>query len=315
MRLLLVLVFTTAGGAAAWSHPGSGIAIDEQGRVLIASGPRIVLIETNGAARSIVHDLTHEKFYQLHHIQRAPAGGWLTASDLGNAVWRFTTEGQLSRFYPPENDMRALAIGVAGDPFAVDPAGNLYAVNSSQDRFTQILKITPEGLIRVVAGSAWGFADGQGTAAKFADLHGGCLLATADGSLLVTDNHSRIRRIAPDGTVSTVAGGGDPGYRDGDGAAARFEGASGLATDTQGNLWVVESVGRIRKIAADGMVSTLTGVAGRSSTDGSLQEAGFDEPTGIAVDRRGDLVVLEPHEPRVRRISRGRVTTLLRGQP
>jgi hypothetical protein len=122
------------------AHPGSGIAVDDQGRVFFAAGPIIVMIEPNGMARTIVHDQKNERFYQLHHIQRAPDGGLVTASDMGDVIWRFTPEGTLSRFYPPANEDRALLVGLGGDPFAVDREGNVYAVNSSQHRFTQILQ-------------------------------------------------------------------------------------------------------------------------------------------------------------------------------
>lgn len=309
----LVAPFVLAAISSA--HPGSGIAVDSQGRVFFTSGPMIVMLETNGVARTIVHDRQNEKFYQLHHIQRAPDGGLLTASDMGNAVWRFTPEGKLSRFYPPENDMRALAVGTGGDPFAVDRTGNVYAVNSKQDRYTQILKVTPEGQIRVLAGGDWGFADGREIEAKFGDLHGGSMLVAPDGALLLTDHFVRVRRIAPDGSVTTLAGGLKKGHADGPGRDARFEGASGLALDDQGNLLVAEQSGRIRRISPVGRVTTLAGSGRRGHKDGPLLEATFDEPTGIAAAPDGAFFVLEPHGPRVRKISNGRVTTIHQGLP
>ncbi len=310
LALLLVLPeFSTK------AHPGSGIAVDDQGRVFFTAGPMVVMIGTNGVARTVVHDQTNEKFYQLHHIQRTPDGGLVTASDMGNAVWRFTPEGRLDRFYPPPDEDRPLSIGLGGDPFAIDRAGNLYAVNSRQDRFTQILRISPEGQIRVLAGGDWGFADGVGEQAKFGDLHGGSLLVTAEGALLLTDDDRRVRRIAPDGTVTTLAGGDHAGYQDGPGQSARFEGASGLALDMQGNVLVVERAGRIRLISKEGIVTTLAGTTNGGSTDGPVATASFDEPTGIAVALNGDLFVLEPNGPRVRKISDGHVVTIVRGLP
>jgi DNA-binding beta-propeller fold protein YncE len=314
-RLIVTLALAAGASVTSWSHPGSGIAVDDLGRVFFAAGPMIVMIATNGVARTIVHDQQNEKFYQLHHIQRTPDGGLATASDMGNAVCRFTPEGKLDRFYPPPNEDRPLSIGVGGDPFAIDRAGNLYAVNSRQDRFTQILRINTEGQIRVLAGGDWGFADGTGEQAKFSDLHGGSLLVAPDGAIILTEDYRRVRRLAPDGTVSTLAGGGERGYRDGPGTEARFDGASGIAINAQGNVLVVESVGRIRHISTNGIVSTLAGTAKGSAADGLLEAATFDEPTGIAVAPNGDLFVLEPHDPRVRKISGGHVVTILRGLP
>jgi hypothetical protein len=297
------------------AHPGSGILVDDRGRVFFTVGPMIVMIETNGVARTIVHDLKHEKFYQLHHIQRAPDGGLLTASDMGNAIWRFTAEGKLTRFYPPPNEDRALSVGSGGDPFAVDGAGNVYAVSSKQNQFTQILKIAPEGRISVLAGGDWGFDDGEGTKAKFSDLHSGSMLVAPDGALLMTDDYLRVRRVAPDGTVTTLAGGSQKGQVDGCGTEARFDGACGLAIDPQGNVRVVEQSGRVRKISPDGVVTTVAGSGQKGSKDGPLLEATFDEPTGIALAPNGDWFVLEPHRPRIRKISNGRVTTIHQGLP
>lgn len=130
IRIIVSLVALGAVHLRVLAHPGSGIAVDAEGRVFFAAGPMIVMIETNGVARTIVHDVKNEKFYQLHHIQRAPDGGLLTASDMGDAIWRFTPEGTLTRFYPSANDGRPLSVGLGGDPFAVDRAGNIYAVKS-----------------------------------------------------------------------------------------------------------------------------------------------------------------------------------------
>ena len=302
-------------GLPAWAHPGSGLAVDAQGRVFFTAGSMIVMIETNGTARAIVHDAKNEKFYQLHHIQRAPDGTWLTASDIGDAIWGFTPEGKLSRFYPPQNDVRPLRVGSGGDPFAVDPEGNVYAVNSRQHRFTQVLKITADGRVRVLAGGDWGFADGQGDEAKFGDLHGGSMIVAPNGVLLLTDDFARVRRLDANGRVTTLAGGATRGFADGPGAEARFNGATGLAVDAQGNVLVAESSGRVRRIDRTAVVSTLAGSGQGGGRDGPLLEATFAEPTGIAVSPTGDIFVLETGNHRIRKISGSRVTTIHQGLP
>ena len=290
MKLAFFALFMAALRAGA--HPGSGIAVDEQGRVFFTAGPMVVM-----------------KFYQLHHIQRAPDGGLITASDMGDAIWRFTVEGKLSRFYPPTNEDRAVRVGFGGDPFAVDKRGDIYTVNSKQGRYTQILRISSDGRVHVLAGSDWGFADGKGEAARFGELHSGSMLCAENGVLLVTDSSKRIRSIAPDGEVTTLAGGQEAGYVDGPAALARFDSACGLAMDRQGDVLVVEygepgeRAGRIRRISRDGMVTTWAGSKNTGRRDGPLLEATFDGPTGIASAVNGDVFVLEPDGPRVRKIS------------
>jgi hypothetical protein len=301
---------------SAVAHPGSGIAVDAQGRVFVVAGPLIVLIETNGVARRIVHDATNEKFYQLHHIRRAPDGGLLTASDMGNGIWRFTAEGRLTRFFPPENDDRALRVGLGGDPFEVDREGNIYSVNSRQDRFTQILKTSPDGQIRVLAGGEWGFADRRGEQAKFGDLHGGSFLLTSDGALLVSDGGVRVRKVTLDGQVTTLAGGAESRHVDGPREVARFVEARGLVMDALGRVLVADAGGgRIRSITAEGTVTTIAGSGAVGSANGPALEASFAGPSGIAVGTSGDVFVWEPEPSRVRKISGGRVTTILNGLP
>ena len=316
-RLLGLVVVLLCAEMVLRAHPGSGIAVDAQGRVFVTVGAFVVMIDTNGQARTIVSDPKNEKFFQLHHIRRAPDGGMVTASDIGDAVWRFTAEGSLSRFYPGARQAGALRVGSGGDPFEVDAGGNIYAVNSWQFRFTQILMISPHGRISFVAGGDWGHADGAGAQAKFADVHGGSLVAGPDGVLYLTDDGRYVRRITREGLVSTLAGGATTGFADGAGAEARFNEAMGLVVDDAGNVLVADSGNhRIRRITPSGQVSTLAGSGAKGSADGLATVATFTEPTGVALGPEGEVFVLEVEKQRVRRISKdGRVITVGRVTP
>jgi sugar lactone lactonase YvrE len=315
--LICIAVVLLVAAPAANAHPGSGIAVDARGRVFVTMGPFVVRIDTNGQSRTIVSDPENKKFYQLHHIRRAPDGGLLTASDIGDAIWRFTAEGHLSRFYPGANQDGSLRVGSGGDPFEVDAEGNIYAINSGQFRFTQIFRISPHGRISFVAGGDWGHADGAGERAKFADVHGGSLVAGPDGALYLTDDQRYVRKITREGSVSTLAGGETTGFADGSGPKARFNNPMGLALDGAGHVLVADSANhRIRKIAPDGTASTLAGSGRRGSADGAAALATFTEPTGVAFGPGGDLYVLEIGKERVRRISKdGQVTTMGRVTP
>ena len=316
-RRLSFLVVLLGAATILRAHPGSGLAVDAQGRVFATVGAFVVMIDTNGQTRTIVSDPKNEKFYQLHHIRRAPDGGMITASDMGDAIWRFTSEGNLSRFYPGANQDGALRVGSGGDPFEVDGEGNVYAINSGQFRFTQILKITPHGRISFVAGGDWGHADGMGAQAKFADVHGGSLVAGPDGALYLTDDRRYLRKIMREGQVFTLAGSATTGFADGPGAQARFDGPMGLVLDNAGNVLVADSANhRIRRITPQGMVSTLAGSGARGSADGAAASATFTEPTGLAIGPGGEVYVLEIEKQRVRKISNaGQVITVGRVTP
>jgi hypothetical protein len=106
-------------------------------------------------------------------------------------------------------------------------------------------------------------------------------------------NH-RIRRIAPDGTVTTVAGTGELGFGDGPAATAKFAAPTALTLDGEGNVYVVDYANhRIRRISSTGVVSTVAGTGAQGFANGPASSARFDTPIAIALDLEGNLYVTE----------------------
>jgi sugar lactone lactonase YvrE len=130
------------------------------------------------------------------------------------------------------------------DGVTLDREGNIYVAD--EGNFC-IRKITATGTVSILAGSGvMGTADGNGRLAQFGFI--GDMVADSDGNIFVIDDN-RIRKITPQGVVSTIAGSG-PGYVDGDGTSAKFNGLSGIGIDAQGNLYVADVINnRIRKIS------------------------------------------------------------------
>ena len=166
-----------------------------------------------------------------------------------------------------------------------------------------------------------GYVDGQGDEARFGAF--GYLLqhqpwalglaADRDGSVVVADYYNNaIRRIAPDGMVTTVAGAGQ-GMLDGEAALARFSQPRDVAVDPQGTIYVAdEGNNRIRKITADGVVTTAAGTGQSGYGDGPAEEALFESPLGVALGPLGDLYIIE--RTRIRRLSpSGQVSTFAGG--
>mgnify|MGYP005992299741 FL=1 len=115
----------------------------------------------------------------------------------------------------------------------VDNSGNVYVADGNN---SQIRKITPAGVVTTFAGSTHGFADGQGTAAKFASPQG--VSIDASGNVFVADtNGFKIRKITPTGLVSSIAGGGS-GFADGTGTNALFSYPVGVAVSSSGVLYM-----------------------------------------------------------------------------
>jgi len=132
------------------------------------------------------------------------------------------------------------------NPIAItlDVQGNIYVADNGNKR---IRKITPSGFVSTFAGSGTeGLQDGSADSARFSLIKGICL--DASGNLYVSDI-SCIRKITPNGFVSTLAGTKTVGFADGPDATAKFYYPGGLAFDAQGNLYVAdEGNQRIRKI-------------------------------------------------------------------
>lgn len=193
---------------------------------------------------------------------------------------------------------------------ATDSAGNTYVADS---RNRTIRKITPAGLVTSLAGNSKtsGSIDGTGAAASFSYPVG--IATDSVGNLYVTDgygagntNNYTIRKITPAGIVTTLAGvPGVAGFADGTGAAASFNGPTGIATDSAGNVYVADTNNStIRKITPAGTVTTVAGTAGQTgSADGSGVAARFSGPQGIATDSFGNLYVADSGNNTIRKIA------------
>ena len=196
------------------------------------------------------------------------------------------------------------------DPYGVAMAadGTLYVADAGDNN--RIRRIDRDGTVTTLAGFGEGFADGEGTAARLDTPSG--LAVDSTGNLYVADtgNHA-IRRITPLGRVSTIAGTGVAGFRDGVAAQAQFNGPIGVAVDASGNVYVADTYNdRIRKIDTQGRVSTVAGGERPGGSDGLGAQARFDTPTALAVDAHGIVWVADTRNNAIRRIApNGAVTT------
>lgn len=199
---------------------------------------------------------------------------------------------------------------------AVDAAGNVYVADSGNQL---IRKITPDGDVTTFAGNGVAGADnGPAASASFHSPNG--VAVDAAGNVYVGDFfNNKVRKITPDGRVSTLAGSGARGYDNGPGATATFTSINRIAVDASGNVYVGDFT-TIRKITADGVVSTLAGrstpeVGGHDTIiDGKGSEASFAVADGVSVDAAGNVYVGDLGA--IRKITPGgTVTTLAGGGP
>ncbi len=188
---------------------------------------------------------------------------------------------------------------------AVDATGNLYVADTENHR---VRRVAPDGLIVGVAGAEIPSGDGgPATAARLEKTYG--MAVDAAGNLYVAESDlDRVRRIDPEGIITTFAGSGEAGFS-GDGGpatAARLSYPTGMAADAAGNLYVADTFNhRVRRIDPAGMITTIagTGEAGFSGDGGPATAARFAAPTGVAADAAGNLYVADFFNHRVRRIA------------
>ncbi len=177
-----------------------------------------------------------------------------------------------------------------------DPAGNLYVADTGNH---VVRRIAPDGTVVKVAGSGFPGYGGDGGPAVRADLNGPEGVAVdAAGNLYIADTfNSRVRKVAPDGTMSTFAANGYPGFS-GDGgpaASATLFFPTDLALDRAGNLLIADfGDSRIREVAG-GIITTLAGgPALAPAVDGAVATAiRLSGPTGVAADGAGNVYFAE----------------------
>jgi sugar lactone lactonase YvrE len=195
------------------------------------------------------------------------------------------------------------------DPFgvAVAPDGSIYVADAG--RAQRVRRVASDGTVTTIAGGESGFRDGPGSTARF-DTPSGLAFEVGGGLIVADTGNNSIRRIASDGTVTTVAGDGVPGYVDGPAAQARFRGPTAVAVDARGRIIVADTYNdRIRAIDPAGIVSTIAGSGLPGLTDGAAAAAGFDTPSGVAIDSGLNIYVADFGNASIRTISPDGVVT------
>lgn len=198
---------------------------------------------------------------------------------------------------------------------ALDASGNVYFADTMNNR---IRKIDSNGIIVTVAGNGvagFGEDGGIATAAQLNNPRG--IAVDTVGNLFVSDtqNH-RIRKVNSSGIITTLAGSGTAGYGGDGGAAtaATINTPGGIAVDSSGNIYFADTKNhRIRRIAPNGIIATLagTGVQNFGGDGGPAGGAMLNTPTGVAVDRVGQVYIADYANYRIRRVdSNGVINTI-----
>ena len=225
---------------------------------------------------------------------------------------------------PPTGSIEYFADGTGTNAIFNSPFG--AAVNSSgyvyvSDRTNLVIRIiSPGGSVTTFAGGGQfpsgpytgHYVDGVGTNVRFYGPAGVALNSSGHVIVADADNYA-IRIVAPDGTVTTLAGNDTSGFTDGTGMNAQFNGPSGVAVNSSGHVFVADTVNSaIRVIAPGGIVTMLAGGT-RGFADGIGTSAKFQFPYGLAVHSSGYVYVADTFNHAIRVIAPGGIVTTLAG--
>jgi sugar lactone lactonase YvrE len=237
---------------------------------------------------------------ETDHVRRvSPDGIIITVAGGG------TIEGPAADGGPATN--AKLSLSVMGG-IAADIAGNLYIAESGAQR---VRKVTPDGIISTLAGTGTQGPSGDGGLATRAQLAYPFIVAADNaGDVFIADGYGeRIRMVAPNGIVTTVAGNGKPGYSgDGGPAIAAALSMNGIAADAMGNLFIATAgPATIRQITPDGVISTVAGSNaqgyvghGYSGDGGPATQGTLADTMSAAVDRAGNVYIADTSNNAVR---------------
>ena len=235
--LLALCVFASRAEA----HPGSGLVVDRDGTVyFVVAGTNLIMrVARDGRASVLVN---REELRLPHHLVLSADGSLYAASDFDGKVWRVGRDGSLREYFNSNRATRPtpgrseVFVGSFGDPFTIDPAGNIYALASRND--SAIIRVAPDGKVTPLAKTA-----------KFGPLHFGSMAWGPEGALYLSDAR-RVWRIVGDSATPIEPSG------------VRLLLATGLAVDSAGNIYVADySARRVVRLAPDGAVNTPPAIA------------------------------------------------------
>ncbi|MBW3622138.1 MAG: hypothetical protein KY468_01855 [Armatimonadetes bacterium] len=323
--LLSILLFSVPGRAPAQTPaPGTIVTVAGNG-----TSPKVG--ESPGDGGPATAAGLHPPF----DVTVDPSGRLFIPSPQGQRVRVVTPDGKIQTFAgggtPPFPRMKgdppfgiffgnggpATQVQMAPLKTAVDNEGNIYVTDVENQR---IHRITPDGILTSIAGlgtdhSGYQFSsspsvlrqDGRLATKTMISSSWGIALDSA-GNLYFSDSgEGRVRKISPEGIVTTVAGKRMVPVGDGGPAVqARLINPSGLALDPAGNLFIADtSQHRIRRVGTDGIITTIagTGVKGFGGDGGDAWQALLNEPHDVTVDAAGNLFIADSGNHRVRRLS------------
>ena len=328
--------YTGDGGTATSAQISVyGIALDSAGNIYFADPyhNRVRQVSSNGNINTVAGNGTlqysgdggpasHAQLLYPTAVAVDKTGAYYIADTLNNVIRKVTKNGTISTVagvgsFGYSGDGGPAVNAQLGQPggVAVDGAGNIYISDTAN---AVVRKVTPDGNITTWAGNGVPGETGDGGPAWNAKLTQPNGLATdAPGNLYIADSDSyEIRKVTPDGTITTVAGTGFEGFSGDGGPAgeAQLDHPISVAVDQAGNLFIADVYNnRVRKVSGDGMITTVagSGAFGNFGDGGAAVDAEMDHPSALTVDSAGNLYIVDAGNNTVRKVTPdGTITTI-----
>ena len=259
------------------------------------------------------HPATASSFSLPSGVATDNSGAVYIADSYNNRVRKVTLDGTVSTVAGTG------ALGDSGDggpaikavvegpsSLVVDVAGNLYISD-----IRRVRKVTPDGIIHAYAGNGNKGYNGDNIPATSASLNfsiAAGLGLDAQGNLYIADSgNNRIRKVTPQGVISTVAGNGTAGFSGDGGPATRatLSLPAAVIADGAGNLYIGDWGNfLVRKVSSDGIISTIAGTdsSTASGDGGPATRASIGHPISLAIDATGNLLIADSYNNRIRAI-------------
>ncbi|MDO9377181.1 MAG: NHL repeat-containing protein [Ferruginibacter sp.] len=331
-------IITTVAGNGMYGYSGDGdsatwakiwspasVAVNSSGNLYICeqSNDRIRKVDANGIISTVAGDGTHGYggdggLATLAHLN-GPTGvavdlfGNIFIADGGNnRIRKVTANGIITTVagngsFGSSGDGSDALSAALNNPrgVTVDPNGNLYIADYGNNR---IRKVTSDGIITTIAGNGTPGYNGDNGSATLAKLNGPNATAVdALGNVYIADaNNYCIRKVGTTGIITTIAGNGTLGVsgEGGPATSAQLTRTECVAVDGSGNLYIADSYyGHIQKVDTLGIITSYAGNVSKETGDGGpATSAHLQSPTGVTVDKYGNVYIAERGSERVRKI-------------
>jgi RHS repeat-associated protein len=259
-----------------------------------------------------------------YELDIGPDGSMYIAETDYHRISRVRPDGIISIFaggggvVPGMGGVRATEASIRTDDVAVGPDGSVYIASRNRP---QVWRVRPDGILVPFAGTGQ-YADynGEGIPALEANLEDpGGVAVGPDGSVYIAETTAyRVRRVGPDGIISTIAGTGQSGDAGDGGPAinARLRFPRGLDIGRDGSIYIADHGSqRIRRVSPDGIISTVAGAGytGETGDGGPATAAHLISPQDIAVGPDGSLYIAEKGRHRVRHVGPDGIISTIAG--